>query len=146
MSAVDQSLPTAERMHTSSDELPIIELAAPMPGFPAHRRFALVRLDEEGLLYALTSVDDPELRFLVAPPANLFPDYQPEIDDNSLGLLGNPTADQLLTMVVLTAGEEETSANLLAPIIINQQSLKAVQVILTGTGMPVRQLLTAGAA
>jgi flagellar assembly factor FliW len=105
-----------------------------------------VRLDEEGLLYALTSADDPELRFLVAPPATLFPDYTPEIDDNSLELLGNPTADQILTMVVITAGEEQTSANLLAPIVINQQNLTAVQVILTGTGMPVRQLLTAGAA
>ena len=146
MSAVVPSLPPEERMTTSSETLPIIELAAPMPGFPAHRRFALVRLDEEGLLYALTSADDPELRFLVAPPANLFPDYAPEIDDNTLHLLGNPTADQILTMVVITAGEEQTSANLLAPIIINQQNLKAAQVVLSGTGMPVRQLLTAGAA
>ena len=127
-----------ERMTTSSLDLPIIELAAPMPGFPAHRRFVMVRLDEDGLLYALTSVDDPELRFLVAPPSPMFPDYRPEIGDDSLELIGRPTEDQLLVLLVITAGEQETSANLLAPIVINQETRQAVQVVLTGTGLPVR--------
>lgn len=145
MSAVVPSLATEERMTTSSATLPIIELAAPMPGFPAHRRFVLVRLDEEGLLYALTSVDDPELRFLVAPPAPFFPDYAPEIGNETLELLDWPLPQDLLIMTVITAGEEQTSANLLAPIVINQTTRQAVQVVLSGSEMPVRALLTASA-
>lgn len=145
MSAVVPSLPTEERKTESSAELPTIELAAPMPGFPAHRRFVLVRLDEEGLLFALTSVDNPELRFLVAPPTSLFPNYAPEISDEVLEVLGWPGSDDLLLMLVITASDEQTSANLLAPIVINQQNHKAVQVILSNSEMPVRFPLTAAA-
>jgi flagellar assembly factor FliW len=134
-----------ERMTPSSLTLPTIELAAPMPGFPAHRRFVLVRLDDDGLLYALTSMDDSELRFLVVPPGPFFPDYAPVIGDEALELLGNPDADQLLLMLVVTAGKSVTSANLLAPIVIDQASRRAVQVVLTGSGMPVRAPLTAEA-
>jgi flagellar assembly factor FliW len=132
-------------MTTSSLTLPTIELAAPMPGFPAHRRFVLVRLDDDGLLYALTSLDDSDLRFLVIPPAPFFPDYAPEIGDEALELLGYPDADQLLLMLVVTAGDSATSANLLAPIVIDQASRRAVQVVLSGSGMSVREPLTASA-
>ena len=48
-------------------DVPMIEFVSPMPGFPDLTRFVLVRVTEEGVLYALTSVDDPNLRFLVVP-------------------------------------------------------------------------------
>jgi flagellar assembly factor FliW len=143
MAVVAPYLPIEERMTTSSLTLPTIELAAPMPGFPAHRRFVLVRLDDDGLLYALTSMDDSELRFLVVPPGPFFPDYAPVIGDETLELLGDPEPDQLLLMLVVTAGESVTSANLLAPIVIDQASRRAVQVVLSGSGLPVRALLSA---
>ena len=140
MTVLAQPRPIEERM-TASLTLPTIELTSPMPGFPAHRRFVLVSLDDDGLLYALTSMDDPELRFLVVPPQPFFPDYAPEIGDETLEVLGNPGADQLLLMLVITAGESETTANLLAPIVIDQVNRRAVQAVLTGSGLPVRAVL-----
>jgi flagellar assembly factor FliW len=122
-----------------SDELPTIEFVAPLPGFPAHRSFALVRVDDAGLLYSLTSVSDPGLRFLVVPPAPFFPDYAPEVDDDTLALLDRPEADHLLLLLVVTAGEEATTANLLAPIVLDQGNRRAVQAVLTGSGLPVRE-------
>jgi flagellar assembly factor FliW len=121
--------------------LPTIDLAVPMPGFPAHRQFVLVRLNDDGLLYAFTSVDDPELRFLVAPPEPFFPDYAPEIEDEVFAALNTKDADRLLVMVVITAGVDETTANLLAPIIVDRDSRRAMQVVLQGTGMPVRAVM-----
>src|SRR5207237_1964436 len=106
--------------------LPTIDFVSPLPGFPAYRRFALVRLDDAGLLYALTSVDDSDLRFLVVPPAPFFPDYAPEVDDETLELLDQPQADQLLLLLVVTAGEAATTANLLAPIVLDQGNRRAV--------------------
>jgi len=141
MTALAPSRPTEDTLTTSSLGLPTIELAIPMPGFPAHRRFVLVRLHEEGLLYAFTSLDDAELRFLVVPPAPFFPDYAPEIGDDALAALGNPDPDQLLLLLVVTAGESITSANLLAPIVVDQASRRAVQVVLNGSGLPVRALM-----
>jgi flagellar assembly factor FliW len=118
--------------------LPTISMAVPMPGFPAHRDFVLVRLNEDGLLYAFTSVEDPELRFLVAPPEPFFPEYAPEIEDEVFAALNTKDPDRLLLMVVITAGVNETTANLMAPIIVDRDSMRAMQLVLSGSGLPVR--------
>src|SRR6187551_837821 len=118
--------------------MPILDMASPMLGFPAHRQFVLVRLNDDGLLYAFTSVDDPELRFLVAPPEPFFPDYAPEVENEVFAALNTKDPDRLLVMVVITAGVNETTANLLAPIIVDRDSHRAIQVVLNGTNMPVR--------
>lgn len=136
---------TASRPHEATIDpsmgLPTITMAVPMPGFPAHREFALVRLHEDGLLYAFTSTEDPELRFLVAPPEPFFPDYAPEIDDDVFAALNTHDPDRLLLMVVITAGVNETTANLLAPIVVDRDSMRAMQVVLTGSGYPVRAIM-----
>ena len=103
-------------------------------------------MDDAGLLYSLTSMDQPELRFLVVPPAPFFTDYTVEVDDESLVALGLPEAEDLLVLVVLTAGETpaQTTANLMAPIVVAQSSRRAVQLILGGSGLPVRAPLLVG--
>jgi len=121
--------------------LPTISMAVPMPGFPAHREFVLVRLHEEGLLYAFTSIEDPELRFLVAPPEPFFPEYAPEIEDEIFAALNTKDPDRLLLMVVITAGIDETTANLLAPIVVDRDTMRAMQVVLSGSGLPVRAIM-----
>ena len=121
--------------------LPTITMAVPMPGFPAHREFVLVRLNDDGLLYAFTSIQDPELRFLVAPPEPFFPDYAPEIENEVFSALNTKDPDRLLLLTVITAGVEETTANLLAPIVVDRDSRRAMQVILTGSNMPVRAVM-----
>jgi flagellar assembly factor FliW len=121
--------------------LPTITMAVPMPGFPAHREFVLVRLNDDGLLYAFTSVHDPELRFLVAPPEPFFPDYAPEIEDEVFAALNTHDPDRLLLMVIITAGVNETTANLLAPIVVDRDSMRALQVVLSGSGYPVRAVM-----
>jgi flagellar assembly factor FliW len=128
-------------MTDTSLGLTTIDLATPMPGFPAHRQFALVRLNEQGLLYAFTSVEDPGLRFLVAPPEPFFPDYAPEIDDDVFAALNTKDVDRLLLMVVITAGVDETTANLLAPIVVDRDSKRAMQVVLNGSGLPTRAVM-----
>src|SRR2546427_5669755 len=108
---------------------PTIELVSPMPGFPDHRRFVVLRVGDQDLLYALTSVDDPDLRFLVIPPDPFFPDYAPEIDDETLDLLGTRAAEDLLVLLVVTPGgsAREATANLLAPIVVDQRQRRAAQ-------------------
>ncbi|BCJ53831.1 hypothetical protein Asp14428_53060 [Actinoplanes sp. NBRC 14428] len=122
-------------------DMPIIDMAVPMPGFPAHRQFVLVRLNEEGLLFAFTSIKDPNLRFLVAPPEPFFPDYAPEIENDVLAALNTKDPDRLLVMVVITAGVNETTANLFAPIIVDRDTRRAMQVVLNGSNMPVRAVM-----
>ena len=127
-------------------DLPVLEFVAPLPGFPTQRRFVLVERDDSGLLYSLTSIDAPELRFLVVPPAPFFPEYSVDVDDESLVALGLPEADDLLVLLVLTAGETpaQTTANLMAPIVVARSNRRAVQLVLGGSNLPVRAPLLAG--
>ncbi len=127
------------------DEIPVIELVNPMPGFPEHRRFALVRLDDDGMLCALRSLEDPDLRFLVTSPISFFPDYAPLVEDDVVDQLGIVDAAEVLVLVVLTAGSSlaETTANLLAPILVNTQSRRASQVILDDPSLSVATPLVA---
>jgi flagellar assembly factor FliW len=141
MSIRTASRPMGDTMTDPSLGLPTIDMAVPMPGFPRHRQFVLVRLNDEGLLYAFTSIEDPELRFLVAPPEPFFADYAPEIEDEVFAALNTKDPDRLLLLVVITAGVNETTANLLAPIVVDRDSRRAMQVILNGTGMPVRAVM-----
>ena len=120
-------------------EMPVIEMVEPMPGFPDRRRFALVRLDENGVLSSLSSVEDPSLRFLVVPPQVFFPDYAPEIDDATATALGIERAEDVLLLVVVNPGDSAGSAtaNLLAPVLVNVVTRQGGQVVLD-EDLPIR--------
>jgi flagellar assembly factor FliW len=126
-------------------EIPVIELVQPMPGFPDHSKFALVQLDEDGVLCSLTSLDEPGLRFLVVPPVRFFPDYAPEVDDEAVADLGIRSADDVLVLCVLTAGSSlsDTTANLAAPVLVNTATRRALQVILDDPKLSVATPLVA---
>ena len=126
------------------EEIPVIEMVEAMPGFPDRTRFALVRLDEDGVLCSLVSAEDPELRFLVVPPSVFFPGYAPEIDDATVSALGINGVEDVLVLVVVNPGERAASAtaNLLAPVVVNTVSRQASQVVLS-EDQPVRAPLVA---
>jgi flagellar assembly factor FliW len=121
-------------------DIPVLEMVEPMVGFPEQQRFALQRLDDTGVLCNLRSLDDPDLRFVVVPPGVFFEGYAPEIDDDLATLLGAETAEDLLTLVVLTLGETpaDATANLMAPVVINHRTRRAGQVVLNDPDLPVR--------
>lgn len=130
---------------TPEPTLPVIELVRPMPGFPDRRRFTLVRLDDTGELCSLTSLDDPELRFLVVPPARFFPDYAPEVEDEVLADLEIASPDDVLLLVVLNAGTslDSTTANLAAPVLVNPATRRGGQIVLDTPGLPLAAPLIA---
>lgn len=129
----------------SVPDLPVIELVRPMPGFPDDRRFALVELDDAGTLCSLSSLDNPELRFLVVPPEAFFPEYAPEIDDATVAELEIGSEAEVLVLLVLSPGSSlpDTTANLRAPVVLNTANRRACQVILDDGALLVRTPLVA---
>jgi flagellar assembly factor FliW len=127
-------------------ELPEIRFVRPVPGFPGLTRFVLVRLgdetddDDTAVLYELRSVERPEVCFMVAVPAAFFPDYDVELDAHACDDLGLSDAGDALVLVVLTIGSDPsaTTANLLAPVVVNARTRAAAQVILSGSDWSVR--------
>jgi flagellar assembly factor FliW len=122
--------------------LPELTLSGGLAGFPDLERYALVELPETSPLFLLRSVDESGLEFVVAPPAVFFADYAPELDDATVERLGINDAADVLLLVVLTVGSgiDTATANLLAPIVINQRTRAAAQVIVQGD-WPLRALL-----
>jgi flagellar assembly factor FliW len=129
----------------SATELPELDFVVPPPGLEPLRRFALVSLEEDGVVYALRSLERPDVRLLVVPPGPFFPDYAPELDEQDTAALGLRDAEEALVLLVIQAGEspEETTANLLAPVVVNATTRAAAQVVLTGSRLPLRAPLVA---
>ena len=91
-------------------------------------------------LYELRSLERPQVRFMMAVPGAYFSDYEIELEDQECGDLGLSDPADALVLVMLTVGGDaaSTTANLLAPVVINARTRAAAQVILTGTEWPVR--------
>lgn len=126
-------------------DIPAIELVHPLPGFPDQRRFALVQLDDDGVLCQLRSLEDPSLRFLVMPPVPFFPDYAPEVSDEVVEDLQISSAEDVIVLLVLNAGDslDTTTANLMAPVVVNTATMRASQVILDDPSLPLAAPLVA---
>lgn len=128
---------------------PELHFAGGLPGFPGARRFVLIRLGEEASPFSvLRSVDDapdsgagPE--FVVTHPALFFPDYEPEIDDDTADRLELRSADDALLLVIVTVADPvaDSTANLLGPIVVNRHTRAAAQAVLGGAGHNTREAL-----
>jgi flagellar assembly factor FliW len=134
-------------------ELPELHFASGLPGFPDVRRFLLVRLgDELSPFSVLRSLDHgpddgPGLEFVVTHPGLFFPDYAPEIDDDTATRLELESADDALLLVIVTVAEPvaASTANLLGPIVVNRHTRAAAQAVLGNSGYATREALVSTA-
>jgi flagellar assembly factor FliW len=112
----------------------IITLETGMIGFPDMRKFALVydeEKGEDGPIHWFQSMDDPQVAFPVVDPTLIKPDYNPTVSDEILAPLGELTDQNVYVIVTVTVPRDikEMSINLKAPIVINIDNNKAVQLI-----------------
>ena len=125
-------------------ELPELSFVRPLPGFGDLRRFVLVQLSgtegADSVLFELRSLEEPAVRFVAAVPTAFFPDYSFDLGEDDCSDLGLSDEADALVLVLLTMGGDAaaTTANLLAPVVVNARTRKAAQVILSGSDWPVR--------
>jgi flagellar assembly factor FliW len=121
-------------------ELPLeenaqIEFPWGLPGFEQRRRFVAIRVPRTDPLVFLQSLDDPELCFVTLPARDADPGYRLRLSDDDMGRLDLPVSRQprigreVQCLVVLAIRDSGTTANLLAPVVINPASMKAVQAV-----------------
>lgn len=124
---------------------PELGFVVPLPGLGASRRYVLEILDSDGVLFSMDAVDEPGARLLLAQPWVFFPDYSPEVDDDWAAALGLESEADALVFVVVTVGEtlEESTANLMAPIVVNRVTGAAAQIVLSRSDLPLRGPLVA---
>lgn len=124
----------------------ILTFVSAPPGLAPLTDFILDNVNDAAGLYALHAAADPGIRLYVLDAAVYLPWYTPEITDEQGTTLGLTAPEEAMVLVVANAGEAGTTANLMAPIVVNINTGDCAQVILEGQDWPLRAELTARSA
>lgn len=104
-----------------------------LPAFERVKNFVVVGNEEEAPFLWLQSTDNPNLAFIIIDPFLIHPEYRPDISDEDVKFLeiDDPTDAFVLAIVNIRNGnDQEVTANLISPIVINWKKRLAKQVIL----------------
>jgi flagellar assembly factor FliW len=137
------SLPAPEQVRVQV-QVQVLALAEPLPGFPQHRDYVLVPADAAGHLFWLQSVVPEGPRFLAVSAASFFPDYAPTLPGVPCAELGLAEAADATLYCLVTVPDGDVSAataNLRAPLVVNPQTSRARQLVLTDGLHPIRRPL-----
>ena len=106
-------------------------------GFEDYKKYTLIydvdsKEKADAAIIGLQSMDEPTLALPILKPAYVRPDYDPVVDSELLSCLGDNIKDEdLLIFVTITVPTDITkmTCNLKAPIVIDSETLKGVQLI-----------------
>jgi flagellar assembly factor FliW len=111
----------------------VLEFASPILGFEGLKQFALLDHDEESPFKWLQSVEDPDLAFVITNPTIFGIAYEFVVPEDAVSLLEIEKAEDTLVFTLVTIPDNDPvkmTANLLGPLVVNQHTRKAMQVIL----------------
>ena len=126
------------------DDEKIITFDLGVIGFEDCKKFTLIydvdKGDEASIMW-LQSLDEPELALPMLKPELIKEDYDPIVEDEMLKALGSDIKEaDLIVFCVLTVPADITkmTINFKAPIIVNADTLKGVQLIADNNDYEVR--------
>jgi len=114
-------------------------------GFEEEKQFLLLPFSgSKGTLLCFQSVKTPQLAFVAMNPFALKPDYTPIISDEALKMMGVTNSKELCYYVFCVVKDpiEESTVNLRCPIVVNEETEMAAQIILETTEYGMRQPLS----
>ena len=100
-----------------------------IPGFEEEKSFAWIQEENSPFSY-LQSTHESALSFLLADPFLFYPDYEFEISDQDIEELGDQELLGVACIVTLHEQIEQSTINLLAPVVLNKATHKARQIVL----------------
>jgi flagellar assembly factor FliW len=112
------------------EEGKIIYMPEGMVGF-SESRFALLS-PPNGPFHWLQAVDNPDLAFVVVDPKTVLPDYELKLtkDEYRKLELAEETETVVLALLTMAGNPLDITVNLLGPIVLNMENMKAIQVVL----------------
>jgi flagellar assembly factor FliW len=113
------------------EEKQIIRFPKGLPAFEGQQQFVFLPFDDDGIFFYMQSLEDTELCLIVCNPFQFFPNYQIDLGDQECQLLEVNGPDDVALMAILTIPEDfrHTTANLLAPVVINTRANLGLQFI-----------------
>ncbi len=124
------------------NENEIISFESGIPGFEEKKRFTLITNSDNPSFCWLQSLDDSNLAFVLLDVGSVMPEYNPQIEITNISDLGEVNNNLLIyNIVVIPEKVEEMTVNLKAPIIINADSRKGKQVIVSNDEYAVKHYI-----
>lgn len=116
----------------SYNEEDVLHFDDGIPGFEGLRSFILLSVDEYTPFKWLQSLDDTDIAFVVIDPKVVVKDYEVRIDEETVKLLEIKDINHVLVFAIVVIPDEieKMTANLKAPIIINAENNKGMQILL----------------
>lgn len=115
------------------DENKIITFENGILGFEEYKKYTLIfdSANESKTIMWLQCLDEQALALPVIDPLLITEDYAPMIEDELLNAIGGVNEDNMYVLVALTVPADITkmTANYKAPIIINSDTLKGMQLV-----------------
>lgn len=119
----------------------IFTFIEPIIGYEEYKQFALIDYSEESPFKWLQSVENPALALPVTIPAYFGVSYEFTIPDEKEEVLGAKSADDILSLNIANVpngAPQNTTVNLLAPIVINTSNKRAIQLVLSNTNFAIK--------
>lgn len=118
----------------------IITLKEGLLGFDKLKKFFVLDPGDQTLILWLQSVDDPATAFPIIEPKIFKPDYAVKLLPAELNSLDLESVNQASIYTILTIPKDitEMSANLKAPLVINNKTKEARQIVLQDSKLEVQ--------
>ncbi len=119
----------------------VITFNSGLPAFENNKKFVIIAEPDTDFYY-LQSVEDGELSLVLLDLCNLMPNYDPLVSEeqlSGLGSLGNNIS--IYNVCVIKGDIQNMTVNLMAPIIINNDTNLGHQVILENEEYSVKHTL-----
>jgi flagellar assembly factor FliW len=108
----------------------VITFPSGLLGFSSYTKFVLLQPDEQGVFFWLQSVETPDLAFVVTDPALWVADFKANIRQEQMQELALEHLDHAQVFVIVNKRDDQLSANLQGPLVININERKAMQLVL----------------
>lgn len=99
-------------------------------GFQQQRRYCLLQPNDDACFFWLQCVDEPGLAFVVADPAQFFPDYSVPVRPEQMQDLRLNSLDDSQVFVIVNKVGPTLTGNLQGPLVINTLERIGEQLVL----------------
>lgn len=125
------------------DENIVLTFPQGMIGFPQHREYVLLKQRDDSVFMWLHSTTDSSLAFPIVLPWAFHWDYEVKLSDEDLASIEVSNASQISILCVVNVGSDvrKGTINLFSPVVINNDTRVAKQVINTADGYSTRDRL-----
>ena len=108
----------------------IIKMPNGLIGFEQYTEYALIESEYKPFIW-MQSTQESSLAFLTIDPFLVCDEYEVDIDDSSLATIDikSPSDIFVLTIITITEGSKNITANFQGPVIVNKKNHLAMQAI-----------------